>query len=106
MFINSQLGNRKWLTEPADSVDGLYHGLEIRVFFLADLWKGTPASQTGKHFQLFEVGLFNETPVNRSTHFKEHSQGSNPPSFINSIIQTLEVIWVITVDLHLNGSTN
>lgn len=42
--------------------------------------------------------------INRSTYFKEHSQGSNPPSFLNSNIQTLEVIWIVTVDLHLNES--
>lgn len=40
----------------------------------------------------------------RSTYFKEHSQGSDSAPFPEGIVQTLEVVWIIAVDLHLNES--
>lgn len=39
-----------------------------------------------------------------SAYFKEHGQGSDSASFPDGIVQTLEVIWIVAVDLHLNES--
>lgn len=53
---------------------------------------------------LWIISLYSGEQINSWTYVKEHSQGGDPPSFPDSIVQTLEIIWIVTVDLHLNES--
>lgn len=46
----------------------------------------------------------NETYINRSTYLKKHGQHGDPPSVADGLVEILEVVRVVTVDLHLNES--
>ena len=45
-----------------------------------------------------------EAQIKRPIYLEEHRQHSDPPSIADGLIQSLEVIWIVTVDLHLNES--
>lgn len=58
-------------------------------------------SQTGINHITFSNVLFEEEQ-NTLRYLKEHSHSRDPPSFPDGLIQALKVIWIVTVDLHLN----
>lgn len=45
-----------------------------------------------------------EAQIKQPIYLEEHRQHSDPPSIADGLIQSLEVIWIVTVDLHLNES--